>query len=299
MPKPVFIVFLHAFVVIPMPVFQNKIELDKALQLWKSENKSVGLVPTMGALHKGHLSLVERALNDNDIVVVSIFVNPTQFDNKDDLEKYPADLENDLELLRSVSENIVVFAPDPKEIYGGSITSKSFNFNGLEKVMEGEYRTGHFNGVATIVELLFNTVKADKGYFGEKDFQQLQIIRKLVEQTNIPIEIIACPIEREPNGLARSSRNERLSKPIREAAGFVYKTLQSAKSKFGIENAKDIKEWVKKQINDNHLFELEYFEMTDVHTLTPMTKIQENIKYRGFIAVYAEGVRLIDNIALN
>ena len=282
-----------------MRVFQSKKELKKVLREWKLKGRSIGLVPTMGALHDGHLSLVREALADNDHVVVSIFVNPTQFDNSEDLDKYPSNLKKDIELLGSVSNEIIVFAPSRNEIYDGNIISKSFNFNGLEKVMEGEFRTGHFDGVATIVELFFRTVEPNRAYFGEKDFQQLQIILKLVEQSGLNVEIVPCPIEREPNGLARSSRNERLSEPTRKAAGFIYETLLSAKSKFGTENAKSIKEWVTTQFNKNQLFELEYFEMTDIDTLTPMTKIQNNRKYRAFVAVYAEGVRLIDNIALN
>jgi len=282
-----------------MKVFKTKIELKEFLQERKSKSHSLGLVPTMGALHEGHLSLVEKAITNNDVVVVSIFVNPTQFDNKDDLKKYPSNLKKDIDLLSSLSKEIIIFTPTPNEIYGGDIISKTFNFNGLEKVMEGEFRTGHFNGVATIVELLFLAVEPDKAYFGEKDFQQLQIIQKMVEQSELDLDIISCSIERESNGLARSSRNERLSKSIRKAAGFIYKTLQTAKTKFGIENAYNIKEWVNQQFHENPLFDLEYFEITDVDTLTPATKFQENVKYRGFIAVYAEDVRLIDNIALN
>ncbi|MEM8928845.1 MAG: pantoate--beta-alanine ligase [Bacteroidota bacterium] len=282
-----------------MQVVQSKKELEEVLQVWKSKNCSIGLVPTMGALHQGHLSLVKRALSDNDYVVVSIFVNPTQFDNSEDLDKYPSNLKRDVALLLSISKEVVIFTPGQTEIYDGNIASKTFNFNGLEKVMEGEFRTGHFDGVATIVELLFKAVEPTRAYFGEKDFQQLQIILKLVEQSNLNLEIIPCPIEREPNGLARSSRNERLSQSTRKAAGFIHETLLSAKTKFGMENATSIKDWVSKRFNENPFFELEYFEITDVDTLTPITKIQKNRKYRAFVAVYAEGIRLIDNIALN
>lgn len=282
-----------------MRVFQSKKELKEVVQEWKSKGHSIGLVPTMGALHQGHLSLVKNALVNNDFVVVSIFVNPTQFNNLEDLNTYPSNLEEDTKLLRSVSKEIVIFTPSQNEIYDGNVISKSFNFNGLEKVMEGEFRTGHFDGVATIVELLFKAVEPTRAYFGEKDFQQLQIIQKLVEQSNLDLEIVPCPIEREPNGLARSSRNERLSLPTRRAAGFIHETLLSAKIKFGMENANYIKEWVSKQFLENSFFELEYFEITDVDTLTPITKIQKNRKYRAFVAVYAEGIRLIDNIALN
>jgi pantoate--beta-alanine ligase len=252
----------------------------------------------MGALHNGHLSLVKKAFNENEIVVVSIFVNPTQFDNKEDLEKYPTDFKNDVNLLKTVSDAIIIFAPSASQIYDGDIISKEFNFSGLEKVMEGEFRTGHFNGVATIVELLLLAVEPTHAYFGEKDFQQLQIIKRLVEIKKLPFKIIGCPIERETNGLARSSRNERLSKSTREDAGFIYKTLNAAKSKFGIENAKLITDWVVSEFAKNKLFELEYFQIADANTLTPILKKQKNVNYRAFIAVYAEGIRLIDNIAL-
>lgn len=282
-----------------MHVFKFKKDLDALLQSEPYLKKAIGFVPTMGALHKGHVSLVKRAYHENEVVVVSIFVNPTQFDNQDDLDQYPATLENDLQQLAEVSNDIIVFVPTRENIYSGKIKSKSYNFNGLEKVMEGEFREGHFNGVATIVELLLTAVKPHKAYFGEKDFQQLQIIRKLVEMKKLPYEIIGCPIEREPSGLARSSRNERLSKATRQKAGFIHETLETAKSKFGTESATIIKEWAIEEFSKNPLFKLEYFEITDIDTLTPIIKKQKNRKYRAFIAVYAEEVRLIDNIALN
>lgn len=265
----------------------------------RKKNHTIGLVPTMGALHEGHVSLVKKALLENDKVVVSIFVNPTQFDKKDDLEKYPRNLDRDLTLLELVSENILVFVPSVDEIYGGHIKSQNYEFNGLDKVMEGEFREGHFNGVGTIVELFLRTVSPDKAYFGEKDFQQLQIIRKMAESKKLPCEIIGCPIEREPHGLAMSSRNERLSKTTRKEASFIYETLQAAKAKFGTESARNIADWVKEKFEKNPLFQLEYFQIADEDTLTPMLKKQNETKYRAFIAVYADGVRLIDNLRLN
>ena len=282
-----------------MHIFDRKKELVSVLHKERSKNRTIGLVPTMGALHEGHISLVKKALLENDKVVVSIFVNPTQFDKKDDLEKYPRNLDKDLKILGLVSNNIMVFVPSVDEIYGDDITSKSYEFNGLDKVMEGEFREGHFDGVGTIVELFLRTVSPDKAYFGEKDFQQLQIIRKMAASKKLPCEIIGCPIEREPHGLAMSSRNERLSKTTRQEASFIYKTLQSAKSKFGTESARSIADWVKEEFGKHPLFELEYFQIADEDTLTPMLKIQENRKYRAFIAVYADGVRLIDNLRLN
>lgn len=282
-----------------MHLFDRKKELVSCLDGERKKNRTIGLVPTMGALHTGHISLVKKALSENDLVVVSIFVNPTQFDKKDDLEKYPRSLERDIELLKTVSKKIVVFAPTVDEIYGDHVKSESYEFDGLDKVMEGEFRAGHFDGVGTIVELLLRTVAPNKAYFGEKDFQQLQIIRKMAEIKKLPYTIIGCPIEREPHGLAMSSRNERLSKTTREQAGFIHETLQAAKSKFGTENATTIADWVKSEFEKNPVFNLEYFEITDEATLTPMLKKQDSQKYRAFIAVYADGVRLIDNLRLN
>lgn len=282
-----------------MKIFDRKKDLNTFTLQQRKKDCTIGLVPTMGALHSGHISLVKKALSENDLVVVSIFVNPTQFDKKDDLEKYPRTFEKDIDLLRQVSDKIAVFAPTVDEIYEGKIASESYDFEGLDKVMEGEFRSGHFDGVGTIVELLLRTVAPDRAYFGEKDFQQLQIIRKMAEIKHLPYTIIGCPIEREPHGLAMSSRNERLSKTTREQAGFIHNTLQTAKTKFGTESALDIKDWVASEFQGNPLFELEYFEIADEHTLTPALKIQDNQKYRAFIAVYADGVRLIDNLRLN
>ncbi|WP_422349330.1 pantoate--beta-alanine ligase [Flagellimonas sp.] len=282
-----------------MHVFDRKKDLESFLQNERNKNRTIGLVPTMGALHQGHLSLVKKAILETDVVVVSVFVNPTQFDQKEDLEKYPRNLEKDLDLLQSVDPNIAVFTPTASEIYGNQIVSKSYDFDGLDKVMEGAFRTGHFDGVGTIVELFLKTVSPDTAYFGEKDFQQLQIIKKMVETKQLPYAIVGCPIEREVHGLAMSSRNERLSPSTRKEAGFIYKTLKAAKAKFGTESAKGIKDWVNIQFAENKTLELEYFEITDEDTLTPMNKKQANQKYRAFIAVYADGVRLIDNLRLN
>ncbi len=263
------------------------------------KNECLGLVPTMGALHIGHAALVNRAVEENNAVVVSIFVNPTQFNNSDDLDKYPLTLKADLEVLEKISKDIIVFTPSIEEMYHDEIKSTNYDFGGLEHVMEGAFRTGHFDGVGTIVESLLTLVKPDKAYFGEKDFQQLQIIKKLTEIRNIPVTIIGCPIVREANGLAYSSRNERLSKNIRNEASFIYKTLKSAKNLFGTESAMIVKDWVTNQFEQHPELKLEYIEITQANTLKPVVKKQKNKKYRAFIAVYAEGVRLIDNIALN
>ncbi|WP_073240920.1 pantoate--beta-alanine ligase [Maribacter aquivivus] len=281
-----------------MPVIQTKTKLTEELNKL-GNNQDLGLVPTMGALHKGHASLIQKAVEENKNVVVSIFVNPTQFNNKEDLDKYPKTLVSDVQLISAISDDIIVFAPDVAEIYPDTIIPKIYDFEGLDKVMEGEFRDDHFNGVGTIVEELLKTVKPTRAYFGEKDFQQLRIIQKLTEIQHIPVEIIGCEIVREDHGLAMSSRNERLSEKIRLKAAFIYDTLKTAKIKFGMENALNVKDWVINEFEKTDEFQLEYFDITDIETLTPIQNKINNIKYRAFIAVYVEDVRLIDNIALN
>jgi len=263
------------------------------------KNRELGLVPTMGALHKGHVSLVEKAVSENALVVVSIFVNPTQFDNQEDLKKYPKTFDKDLKLLEVISDEIIIFAPWVEEIYDNGVQSKSYDFHGLEKVMEGAFREDHFNGVGTIVEALLLVVEPDKVYFGEKDFQQLLIIKKLIKNQDIPVKVIACPIVREPNGLAMSSRNERLTKTLRKEASFIYKTLQAAKQKFGTNSANYVLNWVREQFLKHPDLRLEYVEIADAENLTPVQEKKPNLKYRAFVAVYADEIRLIDNIALN
>ena len=287
------------FLNLGMKLIFDKKGLQSCLSSHENEPGMLGLVPTMGALHEGHLSLVRKALSVNSRVIVSIFVNPTQFNNPEDLKKYPKTLEADMALLESVSDEIIVFAPTVSQLYSKDITSKKYSFNGLDKVMEGAFREGHFNGVATIVEILLDLVRPDSAYFGEKDFQQLQIVRKLAKELPFKVKIIGCPIVREPNGLAMSSRNQLLSKPMRHKAGIIFKTLQTAQRMFGTKNATKIVAYVNSIFAKEADLKLEYFQIADVETLTPMQRKQDNIKYRSFIAVYAEGVRLIDNIAMN
>ncbi|MEO9891500.1 pantoate--beta-alanine ligase [Aurantibacter sp.] len=272
------------------------------LQSLVSGNKNsfkIGLVPTMGALHEGHMSLVKKAIIESDLTVVSIFVNPTQFNNSDDLEKYPRNLDADAKLLESISDEIVIFAPNVSEIYPDGQYSNTYDFQGLDTVMEGAFRAGHYNGVATIVEKLLRIVKPKNAYFGEKDFQQLQIIRYLVELQKIPVHIIGCPIVREPNGLARSSRNERLSTEMRDKAAFIYSTLLESKKKFKKMSANKVLSWGKKQFDEHPDFDLEYLSIADAKTLEVVNRKKPDTKYMLFIAVYAEEIRLIDNIALN
>ena len=258
---------------------------------------TIGFVPTMGALHRGHLSLIEKAKEENDIVVVSIFVNPTQFDKHEDLVNYPKTIDTDLSMLKSVFCDYV-FTPTAEEIYSNNIQSASFNFDGLEHQMEGKFRAGHFDGVGTIVKRLFEIVKPHKSYFGEKDFQQLQIIRKMVEKHQVPVKIIGCDIFREKDGLAMSSRNTRLTNEHRSAAPFIYKTLKQAKIEFGTKNAVEVIQWVGNEFKKQPLLELEYFEIAQEETLLPIKNKIESQKYRAFIAVFAEKIRLIDNISL-
>jgi len=263
-----------------------------------NKNVSIGFVPTMGALHKGHLSLVKNAKNKADITVVSIFVNPTQFDNTADLDKYPSTLQNDLFLLEKEGCD-VVFIPSVTEIYNTQISSQSFDFDGLEFVMEGEHRDGHFDGVGTIVKQLFEIVTPDFAFFGEKDFQQLQIIRKLVEKEHLAVKIIPVAIYREKDGLAMSSRNTRLTKEHRKAAPFIRETLLEAKKLFGTKNAKEVVKWVENTFKKHPLLKLEYFTIADENSLQTVEKKGNKLKYRGFIAVFAGEIRLIDNISLS
>ena len=271
------------------------------IELFQNQDgiEPIGLVPTMGALHQGHMSLVEQALSENKSVVVSIFVNPTQFDNPKDLEAYPRTFKNDISLLESLNDkNIYVFTPKVDVMYSDKVVSEKFDFEGLENQMEGAFRKGHFNGVGTIVKSLFELIKPNKAYFGEKDFQQLQIIKKLVEIYDIPVDIVPCKIVRESDGLAMSSRNSRLSKPHRQVASFIYKTIAEAKNKFGTKSANKVIEWVQKEFEKQPLLKLEYFTIADENTLTPIVRKSKDKSYRAFIAVYAGEIRLIDNISL-
>ncbi|SOC79102.1 pantothenate synthetase [Salinimicrobium sediminis] len=282
-----------------MQILKEKDALKKQIAAFKKDNLSIGFVPTMGALHAGHLSLIKQALATCDKVVVSIFVNPTQFDNPDDLEKYPRTLAQDVERISQLSGEVIIFSPPASEMYGNTVSSEKFSFDGLEHQMEGKFRTGHFDGVGTIVKKLFEMVEPDKAFFGEKDFQQLQIVKKMVQKEQLNVEVIGCPIDREINGLARSSRNERLSPEARQNAAFIYQVLQKVKQEFGTKSALEINSWVSEEFKKNNALELEYFEIADEETLMTMQEKEDNQKYRAFIAAYSGDIRLIDNIALN
>lgn len=282
-----------------MLIFNKKSNLSAFLSPLINQNKSIGFVPTMGALHQGHLSLLKNSLSENDVTVMSIFVNPTQFNNAEDLDKYPRTLERDVQIMQDLSNNIIVYAPEVTDIYEGNTISESFNYDGLENQMEGKYRPGHFDGVGTIVKRLFEIINPNKAYFGEKDFQQLQIVKKLVSKYNIPVEVIGCPIHREANGLAMSSRNERLSKTARKNAAIIYQILNDAKYFFQTHSPKETITLVENEFKKHPEFKLEYFEIADEATLLPIFKKETDKKYRGFIAIFIENIRLIDNISLN
>lgn len=282
-----------------MPVFHTQTDLKDYLGQKNTLHQSIGFVPTMGALHEGHLFLVKQALKENEFVVISIFVNPTQFNNAEDLKKYPRTLEADVNLVEHLSKDIIVFAPSVEEIYNGSTIAQSFDYDGLEHEMEGVNRPGHFDGVGTIVKKLFEIVSPTRAYFGEKDFQQLQIVRKMVEKNHMNVEIVGCPIFRQADGLAMSSRNALLSKEDQEYATALYKILKKAQELFTTSSIDKVKEFVTEEIKKYPKFALEYFEIADEEFLKTATEKIEGKKYRGFIVAHIEGVRLIDNIALN
>jgi pantoate--beta-alanine ligase len=282
-----------------MPVFLKNTPLIQFLSQSNFLNASIGFVPTMGALHQGHLSLMQESLKENDITVVSVFVNPTQFNNPLDLKNYPRTLEKDQKAIADLNPNIIIYAPTVDEVYqNGLLTKQHFDFDGLENQMEGASRPGHFDGVGTVVKRLFEIVKPKRAYFGEKDFQQLQIIKKLVLKNNIPVEIIGCTISREKNGLAMSSRNALLSENARETAAIVFETLQKARIIFIEKGITEAKSFVKTIYDKRTDFILDYFEIADEQTLKPCLQKENTKKYRAFIAVFIENVRLIDTIAL-
>ena len=280
-----------------MHIFKIKEEINRYITVNKAEFKTIGFVPTMGALHAGHISLVDNSINNNKLTVVSIFVNPTQFDNPEDLLKYPSTLDKDLKFLEKSGVD-AVFLPTTNEIYGEDVIADKYDFGNLDKVMEGQHRKGHFDGVATIVKLLFDIVKPTNAYFGEKDFQQLQIIKNMVVQKKLPINIIPCTIVREDDGLAMSSRNVRLTKDHRAEAPFIYKTLKEASSLSKIKTVSEVTDYVNESFANNELLELEYFTIRDEENLSEVVEFQSNKSYRAFVAVFAENIRLIDNIRL-
>jgi pantoate--beta-alanine ligase len=277
-----------------MKIFDRRIALTEWTKQAKDAGKSIGFVPTMGALHAGHLALARQAKKENDIVVCSIFVNPKQFNNPEDLEKYPRTLEADLEKLRSVQCD-AVFCPDEKEMYPGPDT-RVYNFDSLDKVMEGQYRRGHFNGVAIVVRKLFDIVTPHRAYFGQKDYQQLQIIKALVKIESMDVEVVPCATVRESDGLAMSSRNVRLTPSQRKEAGTIFRTLKTAREMHPQHAVGAIEKWAITKINASPELEVEYFQIVDAETLLPVENAQPNTRLVACTAVFAGQVRLIDNL---
>jgi pantoate--beta-alanine ligase len=276
-----------------MELLKTKDQVTKRF-LSEHQTASIGFVPTMGALHRGHISLVEKAKKENEIVVVSIFVNPTQFNDPGDLQRYPRNLEADLKLLEPTGCDFV-FAPDVNEIYPEPDT-RVFEFGYLSQVMEGKFRPGHFNGVAQVVSKLFDIVKPGKAYFGQKDFQQLAIIKKLAKDFYPSIQIVACPIVREPDGLAMSSRNMLLTVDQRNEAVLISQTLFKAKNLTYHNSVKELAEWVTTEVNKSKWLDVEYFEIVDESTLLPVVAWEDEGTKVGCIAAYCGKIRLIDNI---
>ena len=280
-----------------MKVINKTSDLQAIIKQFKNNGKSIGLVPTMGALHKGHLSLVKNSISNNDITVVSIFVNPTQFNNPNDLASYPRMVDKDLELLQTVGCD-VVFAPEADDIYSKSETDSrfEFDFEGLDKVMEGKFRPGHFNGVVQIVSKLFDLVRPDRAYFGEKDFQQLAIIRLMTRRYNLPIEIVPCPIVREDSGLALSSRNSLLKDNEKQVASHIYAVLNESRQFVPQTEVEELKQCAIAAIEQKPELKVEYFDIVDGHTLKSIVKWDESDYIVGCITVFCGNVRLIDNI---
>ena len=264
----------------------------------KKQTGNVGLVPTMGALHKGHLSLVQKAAENNDWVLISIFVNPTQFNEANDLAKYPKNMEKDLEILTPYNKKLIVYTPDDSDLYPKAINAKKYNFGSLAVHMEGAFRDNHFNGVATVIEALFWNLKPDRAYFGEKDFQQLQIIKALNDQLNLGIEIIGCPIIREIDGVAMSSRNQLLNKKERNTAPIIFQTLRKIDENSDQWDVNYMTAFFKKSVEKNSFLRVEYFLVAEEATLIPVKSLKKQNNYRIFVAVNAGKTRLIDTLKL-
>ncbi len=281
-----------------MRILKNSESLKNYIDELKDDSLSIGFAPTMGALHQGHLSLYEAAKKENDIVISSIFVNPTQFNNPEDLKKYPRTIDSDIEMLEKTGLVDAVYIPHVEDLYPNGLVRKNYDFDGLENEMEGQFRPGHFDGVGTVVEELLRQVRPDRAYFGEKDFQQFSIIKKLIEKTKLNTKIIGVPIYREENGLAMSSRNMRLTPQQRSDAKIIYKTLVKVNEWFRVISIPEINKRVK-EIFEKSGFILEYFIIADEETLKETDFFYHERKYRAFIAVFADKVRLIDNIHLD
>ena len=271
-------------------------EVKSQLTKIREQGLSIGFVPTMGALHKGHLTLIKEARKENDFVVCSIFVNPIQFNNKTDLKKYPRNIELDMNMLQKEKCDLL-FYPSEDEMLS-TYQVEEFDFGGLDQVMEGKFRPGHFQGVATIVKRLFEIIEPQRAYFGMKDYQQLVIIHKTIKDNNLPVEIVPCSTIREKDGLAMSSRNQLLSKVERKQAATIYKVLKKTKIHSGFYTVNEIKQYVEAQFEKSKNFKLEYIEITDMYTLKPLKAWTQSNNVIACIAIQVGNVRLIDNIIL-
>ena len=282
-----------------MIVCYLKSEVKNELKANIANKDIIGLVPTMGSLHMGHLSLIKTAVENCDEVWVSIFINPTQFNNESDLKNYPKNIKKDISLIESVSKKIKVFCPEINEMYEKGLNYNQYNFNGIDSKLEGKYRKGHFNGVATIVSKLFELFKPNQAFFGEKDFQQTQIVKRLIDLEKHKTKLIICPTVREKNGLAMSSRNNLLSQKNRENSSIIFHNLNYVKTHFKTIDFDQIISKCIKSINSYDGFKTEYFEIVDSFSLSKQKKYCENKSYRVFVSVMVDEVRLIDNILLN
>lgn len=277
-----------------MLIFKDRRNLQQWVAQQKENNMTIGFVPTMGALHNGHISLINRSNQQNDVTVCSVFVNPTQFDNKDDLVKYPRDIDHDSELLAQNNCDVVFF-PSVQDMYPTKTESEHFEFGGIENQMEGKFREGHFDGVATIVSMFFELVRPTRAYFGEKDFQQLRIIQELVKIKNYDIEIVPMPIFRESSGLAMSSRNARLTPDFLEQAPNIYRVLNLVKDWVNNYSVSETIKKVEAEFEKTDL-KLEYFMLCREDSLEPINSWDESKSIRAFVAAYAGEIRLIDNL---
>ena len=282
-----------------MIVCYLKSEVKNELKANIANKDIIGLVPTMGSLHKGHISLIKTAVENCNQVWVSIFINPTQFNNEFDLKNYPKNIKKDISLIESVSKKIKVFCPEINEMYEKGLNYNQYNFNGIDSKLEGKYRKGHFNGVATIVSKLFELFKPNQAFFGEKDFQQTQIVKRLIDLEKHKTKLIICPTVREKNGLAMSSRNNLLSQKNRENSSIIFHNLNYVKTHFKKTDFDQIISKCIKSINSYDGFKTEYFEIVDSFSLSKQKKYCENKSYRVFVSVIVDEVRLIDNILLN
>ena len=285
-----------------MKIFKHINRIIEEIKELKQQKKTIGFVPTMGALHKGHFSLIDYSKKENDITVISIFLNPAQFNNKNDLKNYPRTLNADIKNLRlRLCPDDILFSPSEKEMFisQGEPDNRVSDLGHLDKIMEGKFRNGHFQGVAMILNKLFKIITPDKAYFGQKDYQQLVIVKHLINKLNIPVQIVACPIIRERDGLAMSSRNTLLSKDDRLNAASIFQTLSNARCRAKNLSVEETKQWVIRQINSNPMLRVEYFEIVDNKELKTIKSWSEDKIKVGCIAVKVGNIRLIDNIIFN